>query len=425
MGGYRLLRRLGGGGFGEVFYAEHVNSGTPAAVKLMHAELLDSRKEIEYRERFAREADFLAQLRHPAVPRLFAAEPHASRPWLATAYVAGPTLFHMVGKHGPLHPGAVRALAIRVAEVLELLHSHDRAHRDLNPSYVLVTPSGPHVIDFGLARAVGAQPMTATGEAVGTLLYMPPERPGAKDTHFDAAGDVFGLGAIALFAATGHPPFKDQAALLAGRVDFRGVPDDLDSVLHLLLERHPEDRPGTTEAKVQLRTSRAQGPVVPAFDRALGPEHRRMLAEHPARPVPAERERHRMPTAFDGPGDDAAVSTGIMWTGVPPKDAPTRGGPDQDAPTQGGPDDLTIACPAPVTPPQPAASDDAPTAIIEFIQPGPRAGELNRPPRQQPQHEPQHPHQPGPRGPRPGSGPRPGTGQRQTSRPRPPRPTRP
>lgn len=325
VGGYRLLWRLGGGGFGEVFYAEHVASRAPAAVKLMHAELLDSHKEAEYRSRFAQEAEFLGQFEHPAVPRLFAAEPHAARPWLATAYVAGPTLFQLVDAHGPLPSGAVRAFSIRVAEVLELLHSRERAHRDLNPRNVLVTSNGPHVIDFGLARAVGAQPMTRTGEAVGTLSYMPPERPGiGKGTHYDAAGDIFGLGAVALYAATGHPPYRNNGDLRAGRVDFRGVPADLDIVLRRMLTDEPEDRPTATAAKLMLRTSHGTGAPVPEFARGLRPVQRALLENYPARPGPARKEPQLPQTGEIAGTPPGAGAVAPPETGTSPDDQATR-----------------------------------------------------------------------------------------------------
>ncbi|WP_436775062.1 protein kinase domain-containing protein [Yinghuangia sp. YIM S09857] len=358
VGGFRLLHRLGGGGFGEVYYGEHVTSHAPAAVKLMHGELLASHKESEYRSRFAREADFLRHLQHPAVPRLFVAEPHASRPWLATEYVAGPTLQQLVDAHGPLPAGAVRALAIRVAEVLNLLHSKGRAHRDLNPRNVLVTPAGPHVIDFGLARAVGAQPMTATGEAVGTLLYMPPERPGTeKGTHYDAAGDLFGLGAIALFAATGHPPYKNYGDLRAGDVDFHGVPNDLDIVLRRLLDAEPEERPSAAGAMILLRTSRTPGAPVPGFAEALPPAHRGMLDAHPLRPVPAAgppANPHRVPTTLTGPAGTSTTSHIIARGPAREPLAPRRSEP---------------------TPPE-----EIRTEFISAIRPGAFAGEFRSPP---------------------------------------------
>ncbi|MGW0661091.1 protein kinase domain-containing protein [Streptodolium elevatio] len=368
VGGFRLLHRLGGGGFGEVYYGEHVNSHAPAAVKLMHGELLASHKESEYRSRFAREAEFLRHLQHPAVPRLFVAEPHASRPWLATEYVAGPTLQQLVDEHGPLPAGAVRALAIRVAEVLSLLHSMGRAHRDLNPRNVLVTPAGPHVIDFGLARAVGAQPMTATGEAVGTLLYMPPERPGTeKGTHYDSAGDLFGLGAIALFAATGHPPYKNYGDLRAGDVDFGGIPNDLDIVLHRLLEKRPEERPSAAEAMILLRTSRTPGAPVPVFTEALEPAHRHKLEGHPLRPVPAAGAPHRqtvnphqVPPTFTGPADASSTSQ-ILALGDPATTAPGTIAPRWYEAS-------------------PPADDGIRTEIISGIRPGAFAAEFRSPP---------------------------------------------
>lgn len=372
VGGYRLLERLGGGGFGEVYYGEHVNSHTPpAAVKLMHSDLLDSHKESEYRSRFAGEIDFLERLHHPAVPQMFAAEAHASRPWLATAYVAGPTLQTLVEAHGPLPVGAVRALTIRIAEVLELLHSRGRAHRDLNPRNVLVTLDGPHVIDFGLARAVGAQPMTRTGEAVGTLLYMPPERPGIqRGTHYDSAGDVFGLGAIALFAATGHPPYKDFRDLRTGHVDFRGVPADLDSALHQLLSAEPEERPGMAAAMVMLRTNRGPGAPVPVFAEALAPAHRQELARHPARPVPKGTRHHVVPPTFTGAPHETSVS------GIHPLN-PGGGTPVRDPRRGGGQTPVSPHPPATRRPtPRPAAHpavDEGLTVPIPVIGPGPYA----------------------------------------------------
>ncbi|UGQ12260.1 PQQ-binding-like beta-propeller repeat protein [Yinghuangia sp. ASG 101] len=320
VGSFRLLDRLGGGGFGEVYYAEHTASGTAAAVKLMHRELLESTKAAEYRRRFRGEVEFLSQLDHPAVPRLLAAEPDAFRPWLATAFVAGPTLAVLVDRHGPLPSGAVRALTLRVAEVLDLLHGKGRAHRDLTPRNVLVTTDGPQVIDFGLARAVGAEPMTRTGDVVGTLLYLPPERPGTDHgTRYDAAGDVFGLGGTALFAATGHPPYKNFADLREGRINLRGMPSDLADVLRRLLDKDPEARISAAAAKMLLRPIDRRH--LPDFGDALAPGHRDALRAHPERPSPVDGGHH-MPE-HSGSGDESGVSTGLFTQGfTPPETGP-------------------------------------------------------------------------------------------------------
>ncbi|WP_436789067.1 protein kinase domain-containing protein [Yinghuangia sp. YIM S10712] len=362
VGKYRLLQRLATGGFGEVFYAEHTSSGVAAAVKLMHRGLLEAPKAAEYRRRFRGEVEFLSQLEHPAVPKLLAAEPDAYRPWLATAFVAGPTLAELVDAHGPLPSGAVRALALRIAEVLDLLHRGGRAHRDLTPKNVLVTTDGAHVIDFGLARVVGAQPMTQVGHVMGTVSYLPPERPG-QGTRYDAAGDVFGLGGITLFAATGHPPFDDLPDVLRGRINFRGVPSDLSAVLRRLLDQDPEVRGSAAEAKMLLRPADGRWQL-PDFADALAPVHREALRRHPVRPA-MWGNGHDMPAEY-GSDDASSVSTGLdILRAV----APPEGSVAQDIPTQ----DM-LADPLGVTGPRPAD----PLGVIGA---GPFARDFTRPPR--------------------------------------------
>src|SRR6185437_6449019 len=169
-------------------------------------------------------------------------------PWLATAYVPAPPLTTLVQTCGPLSVPAVRWLAAGCAEALESIHGAGLIHRDLKPSNVLVSPDGPRVIDFGLARAVERIQLTMTRGAVGTPAYMAPEQ--ARDTRqATTASDVYSLGATILYAATGHGPYQGDSVmdvlvhLATEPPDLSGLPPDLADVVMACLQRDPRRRP--------------------------------------------------------------------------------------------------------------------------------------------------------------------------------------
>src|SRR5260370_2378483 len=169
-------------------------------------------------------------------------------PWLATAYVPAPSLSQLVAECGPLPVPAARWLAAGCAEALESIHGAGLVHRDLKPSNVLVSPDGPRVIDFGVARAAERIALTMTRGAVGTPAYMAPEQ--ARDTRrATTASDIYSLGATMLFAATGHGPYRGDSVidvlvhLVTEPPDINGLPVELVEVVTACLDRDPRRRP--------------------------------------------------------------------------------------------------------------------------------------------------------------------------------------
>ncbi|ROQ32631.1 serine/threonine protein kinase [Streptomyces sp. PanSC19] len=242
---YRLLARLGSGGMGTVYLAR-TPGGRTVALKTVHARLAT---DPAFRSRFRLETDAarIIGARHGAA--VVDADPLAETPWLATEYVLGPPLDDAVALGGPLPEPTVRALGAALAGALAQLHSSDVVHRDLKPSNVLVTAYGPKIIDFGIARAAGDDRLTRTGAAAGTPAFMSPEQ--ASGEEHTAAGDVFALAGVLVFAATGHGPFgTGSPADLLYRVryaepDLTGVPEALVPLLTACLSKDPSSRPTT------------------------------------------------------------------------------------------------------------------------------------------------------------------------------------
>ncbi|MEU7279595.1 PQQ-binding-like beta-propeller repeat protein [Streptomyces sp. NPDC045431] len=247
VGPFTLLARLGGGGMGTVFLARSAG-GRIVALKTVHARFA---REPEFRARFRLEAAAARVIgaRHGAA--VVDADTQGALPWLATDYVLGPALADAVAVHGPLPEAAVRALGAALGRALDDIHRAGLVHRDLKPSNVLVTVAGPRVIDFGIARALGARRLTRTGQVFGTPSYMSPEQ--AAGREHGPPGDVFALAGVLVYAATGHGPFPgEEAADVLYRIrysdpDLRGLPDALRAPLERCLAKEPGERPGPGE----------------------------------------------------------------------------------------------------------------------------------------------------------------------------------
>ncbi|WP_079151957.1 PQQ-binding-like beta-propeller repeat protein [Streptomyces sp. RTd22] len=269
LGAFRLITRLGGGGMGNV-YLGRSPKGRTVALKTMHGRIAT---EAEFRTRFRLEIDAARVIggRYGAV--VVDADPFADVPWLATEYVLGPPLDDAVAVCGPLPERTVRALGAALCAALGQLHGSDVVHRDLKPSNILLTDLGPKVIDFGIARALGDDRLTRVGATAGTPAFMSPEQ--ATGGEHTAAGDVFALAGVLVFAVTGHGPFGGgQAADLLYRVryaepDLTGVPAALLPVLTRCLSKDPAQRPGTAELARELD---AQLPDDPEGFRELLPD---------------------------------------------------------------------------------------------------------------------------------------------------------
>ncbi|MBV7249043.1 protein kinase [Streptomyces sp. MW-W600-10] len=243
LGTIRLLGRLGAGGMGTV-YLGRTPGGLTVAVKTVHEHLA---ADPHFRERFRREAAAARAVTGAHTAAVLDADPESSRPWLATAYLPGVTLRHAVAATGPLEPAAVRSLGAALAEALEAVHRAGLVHRDLKPSNVLITADGPRVIDFGIARAISDHGLTGAGDVIGTPGFIAPEQ--ITGTVVTGAADVFALGAVLVFAATGGSPFGSAtpAVLLYRAVheepDLTDVPEEVREVVTACLAKDPGRRP--------------------------------------------------------------------------------------------------------------------------------------------------------------------------------------
>ncbi|WP_093896764.1 MDR family MFS transporter [Streptomyces sp. Ncost-T10-10d] len=259
IGPYRLIARLGAGGMGLV-YLGRSEAGRTVAVKVVQAE---HAQHPEFRRRFAREVAAARRVGGTWTAAVLDADTEAQVPWVATQYIPGPDLTTVVAKDfGPLPEHSVRTLANRLAVALQSVHGAGLIHRDLKPSNVLVTVDGPRVIDFGIARAMdslaGDSLHTRTGMLIGSPGFMSPEQ--VRGLELTPASDVFCLGAVLVYAATGRLLFGATETGLNAHLfriaeeeaDLTGVPESLVDLVRACLHKDPAQRP--TPADVAART---------------------------------------------------------------------------------------------------------------------------------------------------------------------------
>ncbi|MFJ7268751.1 protein kinase [Streptomyces sp. NPDC099050] len=248
IGGYVLIARLGSGGMGTV-YSGRAASGRLVAVKLVHQQFAG---DPEFRTRFRQEVAAARRVSGAFTAAVVDADPDAERPWMATQLVPGRTLGARVKSDGPLRGSALRVLALGLVEALRELHTTGVIHRDLKPDNVMLTDDGPRVIDFGISRAAGQQTLTSTGQILGTPPYMSPEQLSAP-ARVRPSSDVFSLGSVLVFAATGRGPFDAESHYMtAYRVvsdapDITGLADALRDVVGACLSKEAAARPGPDE----------------------------------------------------------------------------------------------------------------------------------------------------------------------------------
>ena len=291
LGPFRVLGRLGAGGMG-VVYAALDGRDRRAAVKCVHR---SHTADQGFRDRFAREVRLVRRVRATALPTFLDADTRADSPWMATEYVPGPTLDEYVRGYGPLRGDALTSFAVDVAEALAAIHSADVVHRDLKPGNVILSPDGPKVLDFGIARAVEETALTRAGGLVGTPGWISPEQyRGADATD---RSDVFAWAGLVAYAATGHGPFGTAASdVLVSRVLFdapslEGLPIGLRGLVERALDKEPVRRPdavgllnepGLTAPGPRAIATSAEPVPDPEFDpwRAHAPRRRSWARRH-------------------------------------------------------------------------------------------------------------------------------------------------
>jgi Protein kinase domain len=257
VGRYRVHARLGAGGMGAVYLA-FTPGGRPVALKMIRPELADN---VDFRSRFRQEVDAARRVHGLYTAQVLDADPDASPPWLVTAFVPGLSLQEGVSRHGPLPVDTVLVLMAGVAEALQVIHAAGVVHRDLKPSNVVLAPDGPRVIDFGIARAVDASPLTGGGIRIGSPNYMAPEQ--VADALVGPAADVFALGSVAAYAALGRPPFGEGGVLpvmyrvMHQPADLSGCPSPLRGIIEHCLAKQAGDRPSPAEVINSCRAATA------------------------------------------------------------------------------------------------------------------------------------------------------------------------
>ncbi|WP_460064716.1 protein kinase domain-containing protein [Streptomyces sp. YKOK-I1] len=309
LGGYRIVDRLGSGGMG-VVYLGRSRSGRDVAVKLVHAQYAEDGV---FRARFRQEIEAVRKVSGAFTAPVVDADPEAIRPWMATQYVPGAALSARIRDTGPLKGAELRRLALGLVEALRDIHRAGVVHRDLKPANVLMAEDGPRVIDFGISRATENQTLTETGHAIGTPPFMSPEQ--FKDARsVGPASDVFSLGALLVFAATGRGPFDAESPYMtAYRVmheepSVDPVAEPLRAVLVRCLAKEADDRPGLDE---------------------LGRELAGALPEPETGDVPTVTLR--TPAAGAAP-DRSASGRAVFGRAVPGRAAPSHPAPDGSAP---------------------------------------------------------------------------------------------
>ncbi|MEU9164563.1 serine/threonine-protein kinase [Streptomyces sp. NPDC048424] len=335
IGGYRLHARLGSGGMGVVYLA-YTPGGRPIALKAVRAEFA---ADSEFRERFAQEVASARRIHGLFTAQVVDSGVDDRTPWLATAYVPGPSLHEVVRRHGPLPVRTVLLLVAGIAEALQAIHRAGVVHRDLKPANVLVAGDGPRVIDFGIARAADAAALTGTGLRIGTAAFMAPEQ--ALGRQVTPATDVFALGTLAAYVAGGVPPFGNgpESGALYRVVhelpDLTRVPPDLHELISWCLAKRPEDRPTTVELMASVHAHPEVGPRPEFTDGWLPRPVREEVTEPPGAAAPEDpRGDHFAPTAAAAAHPAAAAA--------PVAPAPTRA-----APPAWGPVPAPVGAPAP------------------------------------------------------------------------------
>ncbi|MFE2295224.1 PQQ-binding-like beta-propeller repeat protein [Streptomyces sp. NPDC059452] len=317
LGPYHLRGVLGEGGMGRVYVGQDAQ-GRAAAVKVLHAHLAHDQN---LTQRFVREARMAQAVTGDGVARVLDTRTDGGRPWIASEFLVGPTLDEAVRAHGPLDDPAVRVLAVALARALRDIHAAGLVHRDLKPSNIVLTSSGPRVIDFGIARPEHGFTLTTTGQIPVTPGYGAPEQ--VLGHRVGPAADLFSLGAVLVYASSGQRAYEGahvaavQYEVVHGEPRLHAVPDGLRPLIAPLLAKDPAHRPTPEQLIPAFDPPRGAGRVwkkgpiaqdVTERERGLG-----LLTTLPAQGTGKPVTRRRVLTALAVGGVVAAGGGGAVW----------------------------------------------------------------------------------------------------------------
>jgi serine/threonine protein kinase/cyclophilin family peptidyl-prolyl cis-trans isomerase len=267
--------------------------GRNVAVKVM---LQQHAADQEFRQRFRREVAAARQVGGFHTAPVVDADPDADPPWMVTAYIPGLSLDATVRESGPLDSAAVRALGAALAEGLAAIHACGLIHRDLKPSNIIMAQDGPRIIDFGIARAADASVLTSSGVVIGTFAFMSPEQ--VSGDHVGPGSDVFSLGSVLAYAATGHGPFDAPTIpaiihrIVTQPPDLQAVSVPLRDIISVCLAKDPAGRPSLTDLLALL----SGAPVHPPASPIPGPEPNVQQAGRPVESAPSTATADRRGT---------------------------------------------------------------------------------------------------------------------------------
>jgi hypothetical protein len=327
--------------------------GRHVAVKVIRAELAEN---AEFRARFAREVSAARKVSGIFTAPVVGADPDGPLPWLATSYIAGPSLADAVAGSGPLPAASVVTLAAGLAEGLDAIHSAGVVHRDLKPSNVILAEDGPRLIDFGISHSAEMSALTSAGMLVGSPAFMSPEQ--AEGREVGPPSDIFSLGAILTFAATGEGPFGDgsSAALLYRVVhsepDTHRLPGEIRPLIARCLAKDPRHRPTAAELLAELSSDQ------PAVLRPSQPAIRGLPG--PRLAGPARDGTTRVIGGLAPPATERATGPDLRPAGAPARE-PTVNLPDRRPAGDGA-----------NPPPHPSAEAAPPHPVTEAVAPRPR-----------------------------------------------------
>ncbi len=297
IGKYRLLKKIGEGGMGEVYLARNEETGREVALKILPSELT---RNTQYIERFRREATAVAKLEHPHIIKVYEIDEQDGVHFFSMEYLGGLTLRSFIDQSGRIPIPEAVAIITDIAGALEYAHSQGIIHRDVKPDNIIADESGAFkVMDFGIARMEEGTQLTVTGSIMGTPDYMSPEQASGKKV--DLRADIYSLGIVFYEMVTGRLPFSGKTAVEVLQMHLKQAPESpktinpdipgrLASVINKMLEKQPADRYASFR-----HVTNAIGQAVPRTMRAAAEAPARtIMLKQPRkaeRPPPRVRER--------------------------------------------------------------------------------------------------------------------------------------